>query len=37
MLIAEKHPFAGTLNPYQPKQIIASFRVATWVTQDQPG
>jgi hypothetical protein len=35
MLRAEKYPVAGTLNPYQPKQIISSFRVATWATSDQ--
>jgi hypothetical protein len=34
MLIAEKYPIAGTLNPHQPKRIIASFRVATWATLD---
>jgi hypothetical protein len=30
MLIAEKYPVAGTLNPYRPKQIISSFGVAAW-------
>jgi hypothetical protein len=34
MLIAEKYPIAGTLNPHQPKQIISSFRVATWAMLD---
>jgi hypothetical protein len=34
MLTAEKYPIAGTLNPYQPKQIISSFRVATWAAPD---
>jgi hypothetical protein len=34
MLIAEKGPIAGTLNPYQPKQIISSFRVANWAATD---
>jgi hypothetical protein len=35
MLIAQKYPVAGTLNPHQPKQIISSFRVASWATSDQ--
>jgi hypothetical protein len=30
MLMTDQYPIAGTLNPYQPKQIISSFRVATW-------
>ncbi len=30
MLAENKYPIAGTLNPYRPKQIISSFRVATW-------
>ena len=30
MLKAEKYPIAGTLNPYQPKQIISSVGVAGW-------
>jgi hypothetical protein len=34
MLMEERYPIAGTLNPYQPKQIIASCRVATWATPD---
>jgi hypothetical protein len=34
MLAEEKYPVAGTLNPYQPKQIVSSFRVATWATLD---
>jgi hypothetical protein len=34
MLIAEKYPIAGTLNPYQPKRIISPFRVATWAALD---
>jgi hypothetical protein len=34
MLVQEKYPIAGTLNPCQPKQIISSFRVATWAILD---
>jgi hypothetical protein len=34
MLVAEKYPIAGTLNPYKPKQLISSFRVAAWAALD---
>jgi hypothetical protein len=34
MLIAQKYPVAGTLNPHQPKRIIASLWVASWATLD---
>jgi hypothetical protein len=34
MLIEEKYPIAGTLNPNQPKQIISSFQVASWASVD---
>jgi hypothetical protein len=34
MLIEEKYPIAGTLNPHQPKQIISSYRVAAWAILD---
>jgi hypothetical protein len=33
MLMEEKYPIAGTLNPYQPRQIISSFRVAAWANR----
>jgi hypothetical protein len=32
MLVEQKYPIAGTLNPCQPKQMISSFRVAGWAT-----
>jgi hypothetical protein len=34
MLVAGNYPIAGTLNPYQPKQLISSFRVPSWATLD---
>jgi hypothetical protein len=34
MLVEEKYPIAGTLNPNQPKQIISSFQVAAWAAVD---
>jgi len=34
MLKEKKYPVAGTLNPNQPRQIISSFRVASWATLD---
>ncbi|SDS26405.1 hypothetical protein [Bradyrhizobium canariense] len=30
MLLEDKYPIAGTLNPYLPKQVVASSGVATW-------
>jgi hypothetical protein len=34
MLAAEKHPIAGTLNPYQPKRTISSSQVADWIASN---
>jgi hypothetical protein len=32
MLVEQKYPVAGTLNPYQPKRTISSVQVVYWAT-----
>jgi hypothetical protein len=34
MLASEKHPVAGTLNPFQPKRTISSSQAANWIASN---